>query len=178
MRPALVHISISFYVEEIRQWLKKPSQIGVDTKFPLSYSVTNDIDQLVSEQLYFHRNANQFSRSIAGSQFIDEEVGEIKWDIVNRSALYVSLPAHNLIIGQFPIDEMLHLLGTGEVDSDNNIKDARGYAIDLDGSVEHCKQIFKTAGSRSLHYSNDLVSVFWGAPRSFESVVTYPKVEI
>jgi len=172
---SIAYIHVALNISAIRDWLKKPLEIGVDKRWALEpYRITHSIDLLVEDDIYFHRDANQYSHLIAGSHNIDDDIGVIEWGVLN-DYFYVVLDSQRIVIGKFPLKEVRVLLQTGKMNSDsklNYMKDSE--IISLDGSDEYCKKILKKVWfSYGLIYSNDLASLDFSIP-SPSHVVEYP----
>tara|TARA_B110000881_G_C18067885_1_gene267372 strand:+ start:189 stop:446 length:258 start_codon:yes stop_codon:yes gene_type:complete len=72
-------INISLNIGGIREWLKNRGEVGVDGEWKSFYPIVDhSIDYLVKEDVYFHRNANQFSNGVTDSHYIDDDIKTIE----------------------------------------------------------------------------------------------------
>lgn len=157
--PSICHVEITFNIGGIRDWLKQPCEIGID-KRPQNQDETiiNGIDTFPKEDLYYHRQANQFSHLIAGTQYIDKHIGYISWSVCGPQISF-TLADHDLLIARFPLHEIQTLVVKGAIISNNARADMDGKSLKVEEPEGFCNAYMRR-GYRNygLLYSNDLVS--------------------
>ncbi len=163
--PVIAYIHLSFNIDGIKEWAKSPKDIGIDDKWVSNSSkVTHSIDWFIKDDIYYHQSVNQHSHLITGSQFIDDELGSIEWQVMDNY-LYVSLTYQRIIIGKFPLNEIRELIQKGEANRKDPVKDLKGYPVKIDDPDNHIKEVLKKAWFHyGLIYSNNLVSLDFSLP--------------
>jgi hypothetical protein len=175
---SIAYIHLSFNVSALRKWLSNPAEVGIDDNWVREEDqISHSIDFLVKDDLYFHRDANQFSHTVSGSHFVDKEIGLIEWRVI-ENYLFVVLENHKLIPCVFPLDEIRLLLKDGRTRSDNPKNDwKKGVVINIDEPNEYCKKVRKTVWlSYGLIYSNDIASLDFSVGSS-SHFVDYSKTD-
>ena len=123
--------------------------------------MTNSIDYLAKANVYFHRSANQFSNGMTGSQFIDDEIGAVHWELV-QDATSFQLRKENSVIAHFSLNEILTLLARGrrQVENLRANYNHTGEVISREHAAENHRQIRKMLlTDYAVMYSNDLVAL-------------------
>tara|TARA_B110000037_G_scaffold134228_1_gene152172 strand:+ start:227 stop:805 length:579 start_codon:yes stop_codon:yes gene_type:complete len=170
-----IHISLN--IGGIREWLKNRGEVGVDGEWKSFYPiVVHSIDYLVKEDVYFHRNANQFSNGVTGSHYIDDDIKTIEWEFVHGELLFHLTHYENAVIAHFPLDEIGILLTKGKRKPRNLRRNMSNESevITREGANENCRQIRKRLWmDYSVMYFNDLVSLDFGIDPQYTSV-EYP----
>lgn len=166
----VLHISLNRLAAE--DWLQNRGNIGVEHNWAKDLlEITISIDFLIAEGLYFHRDANQFSKNITGSQRIGENLFEWK-DIHSNFVFYFN----NEPIGIFPHKSILDLINTGTNNQSSSLNHPEEKIIDPDTPIEHCSQMKRQFwSSYGISYWNDLVKIDFTVDSPIQDV-EYPAV--
>lgn len=166
----VLHISLNRLAAE--DWLQNRGNIGVAHNWAKDLlEITISIDFLVREGLFFHRDANQFSKNVIGSQRIGGNLFEWK-DMHSNFVFYFN---HELI-GTFPHESILDLIRTGTNNKSSSLRHPEEIIIDPDPPIEHCSQMKRQFwSSYGVSYWNDLVKIDFSVDAPVEDV-KYPAV--
>lgn len=166
----VLHISLNRLAAE--DWIQNRGNIGVAHKWTEDTSgITISIDILVREGLFFHRDANQFSKNVIGSQRIGQNLFEWK-DIHSNFIFYFNYEP----IGVFPQESILDLIKSGTNNKSSSANHPEEKIIDPDPSIEHCSQLKRQFYfSYGVSYWNDLVKIDFSVDAPVEDV-EYPAV--
>jgi hypothetical protein len=169
--PKLSYFILKVNLAAIQQWLPNQRKIeptpekdwkGCDTK---EYKITI----LPTDPFtFYHNQADEFSPSIGGLDIIsNEKIGCVEWSW-NESYFYLNVSEPRVPIFSVPIDEMFHLLKTGNNLSKQALGDKEFITL---GSDELFDEFYRSRSTRySLAYSNELVSLTLICARSYDLV--------
>ncbi len=158
--PLLTYFTIKVNLSETAKWTKTPAVIK-----PCSESDWRD-DEFKEYQItllpfesftFYHNQANEFSPSIGGMDIIeDKDIGCIEW-AWTKSHFYINVSDPRITIFSAPLDEIFHLMKTGNNLSKKAIDDQS--VISLGGEEMFDEILVNKSPNYALRYSNHLASL-------------------
>ena len=158
--PLLSYFILKVNISAVEKWMTNRQKIRAipEKSWKGSESKEYQITLLPTDPFtFYHNQANEFSPSIGGIDFIDQEtISPIEWDW-NKSFFYVNVSDPRITIFAVPIDEIFHLLRTGSNQSKQPLKDEEVISL---GEGENFDEIYRNRTFQfSLRYSNELAAL-------------------
>jgi len=158
--PLISYFTLKLNVDALKHWLPHQQKIIASSKSDWnSYDIKEyKITILPTNPFtFYHNQVNEFSPSIGGMELIRNDVIKcVEW-AWNQSFFYVNVSDPRITVFYIPIDEILHLLQTGQHLSQRLPIDEEVISLDIDRKFTdfHRRRIYKNC----LVYSNELVSL-------------------
>lgn len=158
--PLLSYFILKINLTSANKWIVEPAKISASPESEWKDHNLKEykITLMPSETFtFFHNQANEFSPSIGGNEILQNEpIGVVEWGW-NETHFYVTVSEPRSIILSVPLDEIFHLIKTGNNLSKNGHGEKEIISL---GVNEYFNEIYRNRHFRkAITYSNDIASL-------------------